>query len=233
MKRQNKLSTYSDEEIVEILNNSKSFAEVIRTFGYNSIATGHYVQVKRELTRRNITIPIYNYSGNHNFNRKLKNENIFVNDIFVSRKVVKQRIIEQNLMEYKCEVCGNKGEWQGKRISLQLEHKNGNSHDNRIENLCFLCPNCHSQTSTYARKKQIPTTQSQIKKTKLCGCGNEISLMAFRCPDCYSKENRKVNRPDYETLIKEINESSQKKVAKKYEVSWQTIRKWRIYYEKP
>jgi hypothetical protein len=37
-------------------------------------------------------------------------------------------------------------------VTLQLEHKNGNPTDNRIENLEFLCALCHSQTSTYGGK---------------------------------------------------------------------------------
>lgn len=229
MKKKNKLTDYSDEQIINILNVSRSFAEVIRTFGYTSIATGHYVQVKKELNRRNIQIPVYNFFGEHNnYSRRPKDENIFVNDILIDRQAVKKRILEENLIEYKCDSCGNNGEWQEKKLSLQLEHKNGDSHDNRLNNLCFLCPNCHSQTSTYARKKE----KSKIKLIKFCKCGKEISSTAFMCINCNSKENRKVDRPDYEILMKEINETSQNRVAKKYGVSWRTIRKWRINYEK-
>jgi 5-methylcytosine-specific restriction endonuclease McrA len=35
-------------------------------------------------------------------------------------------------------------------LSLQLHHINGERHDNRLENLALLCPNCHSQTNTWA-----------------------------------------------------------------------------------
>ena len=48
--------------------------------------------------------------------------------------------------------CGNEGFWNGKKLVLQLEHKNGIHNDHRVENLCFLCPNCHSQTDTYSGK---------------------------------------------------------------------------------
>ena len=56
------------------------------------------------------------------------------------------------------EKCGTpsynlKSEWLGKRLRLQIEHRNGNCVDNRRENLMFLCPNCHSQTATWGRSK--------------------------------------------------------------------------------
>ena len=47
-----------------------------------------------------------------------------------------------------CYVCGI-GDWNGKTIVLELEHKNGKSWDNSEENIALICPNCHSQTSTY------------------------------------------------------------------------------------
>ena len=38
--------------------------------------------------------------------------------------------------------------WLGQRLPLILDHANGNSLDNRAENLRYLCPNCDSQLST-------------------------------------------------------------------------------------
>ena len=49
---------------------------------------------------------------------------------------------------YKCSECGLT-DWNGKQIVLELEHKDGNSENNAYTNLCLICPNCHSQTSTY------------------------------------------------------------------------------------
>ena len=41
------------------------------------------------------------------------------------------------------------GKWMNQQLTLQLDHINGISDDNRKENLRFLCPNCHSQTKTF------------------------------------------------------------------------------------
>lgn len=71
-----------------------------------------------------------------------------------SRRDVKKYLKKFNLLEWKCSDCGNDGIWNNKKLNLQLEHKNGVCNDNRIENLCFLCPNCHSQTDTYCGRNK-------------------------------------------------------------------------------
>ena len=68
---------------------------------------------------------------------------------------IKKIIIKEKLLEYKCEKCGNDGLWYDESIVLELDHKNGNNKDNRLENLRFLCPNCHSQTSTYKGRNRV------------------------------------------------------------------------------
>jgi Zn finger protein HypA/HybF involved in hydrogenase expression len=54
---------------------------------------------------------------------------------------------------YKCAEC-NLTEWRNKPIVLELEHRDGNSENNEFENLCLICPNCHSQTDTYKGKNK-------------------------------------------------------------------------------
>lgn len=84
--------------------------------------------------------------------KKLTNEEVFVKNSYYARHLIKRRILEQSLLEYICAECGNKGDHNGRPLTLQLDHINGEGQDHRIENLRFLCPNCHSQTDTYAGK---------------------------------------------------------------------------------
>lgn len=58
-------------------------------------------------------------------------------------------------VKYACaaETCGI-FEWQGKTLSLDVDHVNGDNTDQRLENLRFLCPNCHRQTSTWGSKNR-------------------------------------------------------------------------------
>lgn len=57
------------------------------------------------------------------------------------------------LLPDKCAICDLGPEWNGLSLTLQLDHINGKPKDNRIENLRLLCPNCHSQTETFAGRR--------------------------------------------------------------------------------
>lgn len=77
----------------------------------------------------------------------------YYNDgMFIGRALIIKGYI--SLIEgYKCNECGISN-YNNKPLTLQLEHKNGLSNDNSRKNLCLLCPNCHSQTSTYGIKNK-------------------------------------------------------------------------------
>jgi hypothetical protein len=67
---------------------------------------------------------------------------------YTDRMRLKRRLVAAGLVPYACADCGI-SEWQDRPLVLQLDHLNGVGDDNRLENLRLLCPNCHSQTSTY------------------------------------------------------------------------------------
>jgi Zn finger protein HypA/HybF involved in hydrogenase expression len=145
---------------------------------------------------------------------------VLVENSTYARKDVKRRIIANKLVDYKCALCQQTDMWNGKKLVLVLDHINGINNDNRIENLRFLCPNCNSQTSTFAGRnsnKEYRALQ-KIKKQK-----NLIE---------WSEKRRKVQRPSYEQLQQELNESNYCAVGRKYGVTDNTIRKWIKFYEK-
>ena len=79
-------------------------------------------------------------------------EDYFKENSITTRYRIKELIKKHKLLTIKCHNCGCGEIWNNKHLSLQLEHINGIYNDNRLENLTLLCPNCHSQTATYAGK---------------------------------------------------------------------------------
>jgi hypothetical protein len=67
-------------------------------------------------------------------------------------RVLRNALLRAGVPE-KCSVC-DISEWCGSPLRVQVDHISGDSHDNRVENLRFLCPNCHSQTATFSNKKR-------------------------------------------------------------------------------
>jgi very-short-patch-repair endonuclease/glycerol-3-phosphate cytidylyltransferase-like family protein len=66
----------------------------------------------------------------------------------------------------------------------------------------------------------------------ICECGKEKSKKSKKCSICQHIKYRKTERPPYDQLLKEIEESNYTAVGRKYGVSDNTIRKWIKYYEK-
>lgn len=66
-----------------------------------------------------------------------------------NRSHLKRRLLAAGIKENRCERCGI-ADWLGGELSMALHHVNGDGRDNRLANLQFLCPNCHSQTENFS-----------------------------------------------------------------------------------
>lgn len=172
-----------------------------------------------------------------------------------NRARVKRNIIAQNLIPYQCAMCGNTGEWMGETLTLQLDHINGVCNDNRIENLRFLCPNCHSITDTYCGKNiKVNKNDSVVKIQKRCTyanhngvkkqwhkktnqckmCGAPILDTSTYCKYCYNIAQRKVaNRPSADELVQMIVDNGLSYTARVYHVCPEAIKKWCKMYGLP
>jgi 5-methylcytosine-specific restriction endonuclease McrA len=90
-------------------------------------------------------------------------ETQLIENSHVSTKHIKERLILEGLKPNICEECGISDTYNGKPITNQLHHINGNPKDHRIFNLQILCPNCHSQTDNWSgkgRRKRSSTHSS-------------------------------------------------------------------------
>ena len=73
--------------------------------------------------------------------------------------------------EYKCSCCGV-SDWNGKKLVLQLEHIDGNPKNNTINNVTWLCPNCHTQTETWGSRNASPEAKANMLKGLQTGWGS-------------------------------------------------------------
>lgn len=74
------------------------------------------------------------------------------------RRQMRRKLLREGT-EYRCVICGIT-EWCEKRISLEVDHMDGNTTNNDIPNIRLLCPNCHSQTPTW-RGRNVKRPRSQ------------------------------------------------------------------------
>ena len=154
---------YTKERLEPVVKSSVSLAEVIKKLGIKW-SGGQQQNIKR-------WIKIYELDASHflgqGTNRGPKHKGgadkktwkevlVLSPDNNRREKAFRlRRALVESGRPYKCECpgCIVADKWNGKKVILQVNHKNGNWNDNRKENLEFLCPNCHSQTDGWSGRK--------------------------------------------------------------------------------
>ena len=86
---------------------------------------------------------------------------VFTKNSPVTQKVLRGYITRHNVIPYQCKICGCDGNWQGGHISLELHHEDGDNSNNEINNLIYLCPNCHAMTDNYRGKNKENDSQTK------------------------------------------------------------------------
>jgi 5-methylcytosine-specific restriction endonuclease McrA len=206
----------SDEKFIDLVKTSKTMSELLGYFGMENKG-GNYKTCRARISELQIdTSHFLKRIESSNYSRKVTKDDfvskLTKNSVY-NRTDLKKRLIKFNLLKYECVKCKNNGIWENEKLTLQLEHKNGISNDNRLENLTFLCPNCHSQTNTFAGRS---LNKHKVKPSEL--------NPNWRNNPKYG--TRKVVRPSKETIETELKTNTMVSLGKKYGVSDNAIRKW-------
>lgn len=192
-----------------------------RTVGYrklnkfikdNNVDISHFETRSEQMIRQNISI-----------RKKIPICDILISgSTYASTSSLKKRLYDEGLKSPICEDCGQDENWNGKKISMILDHINGIHDDNRIENLRILCPNCNASLPTHCGRNIKKSNKKRNKSQE------ELKLINKE----RSLNQRKCIRPTFEELKMVILELGYSATGRKYGVSDNTIRKWVKYYEK-
>jgi len=149
----NRIRKWTKEQLERAVIKSKSYRNVIKLLGLQP-AGGNYDQIKKYIREYGFSIQhftgkAWNRGKKFGFRPLIKLENILVKNSTYQSFKLKRRLFLAKLKEPRCEECGWAKMSKDGRVPLELDHVNGDRHDNRINNLKVLCPNCHSLQSTH------------------------------------------------------------------------------------
>ncbi len=153
----NRKYSFSEAQFRHAVSVNHSIAGTLRDLNL-VIGGANYIKTTRLIKLLNIDNSHWTGKGHlknktHNWAPKRPLSEILIkNSDYTSTNHLRERLIKENILPNNCLIC-SLSDWLNKPITLHLDHINGNQTDNRIENLRLLCPNCHSQTRTYCRKK--------------------------------------------------------------------------------
>jgi predicted RNA-binding Zn-ribbon protein involved in translation (DUF1610 family) len=157
--KRERINQFTKEQLQEAAKNSCSYRGVLRYLGVPARSGGRLTRIGERLKSEGIDIGHFRHNGaNYGVNHRGGWAKLSAKDILVyHRSKFKEQParLKKALLEigrkYECIKCGLK-EWEGKSLVLDVHHYNGDSLDNRPENIDFMCPNCHSQTDNYGAK---------------------------------------------------------------------------------
>ncbi|MER6066063.1 HNH endonuclease signature motif containing protein [Streptomyces sp. NPDC001792] len=135
---------------------SASINEVVRRLGLDSVG-GHQANIARRIKAYGIDTSHFTSvvrTERMRYNQRRRSaEEILVQDTSAHARRIPSRRLKRAMtelgVEERCALCGMEPVWHGAPLPLEVDHIDGDWRNNSVENLRFLCPNCHSTTDTY------------------------------------------------------------------------------------
>lgn len=217
------IDNFSKEELQQIVESSSSMKEVIDKLGYATHSGSNNNTVKSRLEKYNIDISHFTIKKGIERNE----ENVFIKDSTASQATLRRWYVKGEYTPYVCSICGQEPIWQGKELTLILDHINGINNDDRLENLRWVCPNCNQQLETTGSKN--PNRKIFAKKYYCIDCGKEISKSSIRCISCDAKHKivplaeMPVTREELKSLIRTKPFTQ---IGTQFNVTDNAVRKW-------
>jgi len=150
---------YTKELLEQIAPRVLSYAALARELGIAPIGSNTTNLSKR---CKQYNIDTSHFTGQlHSKGRPSRNRKEWM-DILVERtreqgretvSRLRRAMMEAGIL-YVCCKCGLADVWNNQPLTLQIEHKNGKYWDNTLNNVCFICPNCHTQTDTWGSRNK-------------------------------------------------------------------------------
>ena len=154
----------NDEQYREAIKQSRSIAGALRLLGV-AAEGGNYRVIHKAIERLNLDTSHFtgqSWSRGATVPSRLRPlEDYLSNEYPIQSDRLRRRLVNEGVLERKCSACGLET-WAGQPIPLELDHIDGNHHNNALNNLRLLCPNCHSLTPTFRgkNKRSVPTLDS-------------------------------------------------------------------------